>query len=560
MNTWRLDNIYSSDEAFQKDVEQARALLKPSQDLKRSVLQTQQAGRLVRQLEAHVDCLLAQNTADQNAHQKNGCVAELLANYEGALFALGNQLASVEEADFQNLLKELPEIGFYIEEMRVWAKEKASPEQEKLINSLSADGYHSFWSLYQSFTGKMTVGEKKLSIGRAFNALTDPDRETRLEAFQDWQEAWKGSSDFLAQMLNHIAGFRLKVYAARGWDDILLEPLFLNRMKPETMDAMWSAIENAKPAFLKYLKKKAEILGLEKLSWTDVEAPIGQPKEVSWEEACQIIIEQFNKFHPKKGAFAKKALESQWVEAEDRPGKAAGGFCVMLPKNGESRIFMTFKGTANNVATLAHELGHAYHNECVKHLPFFHQLAQMNVAETASTFGELVVIDQTIQSAKSKEEKLQLLDDKLQRSVAFFMNLHARLLFEKAFYTERKKGFVSADKLCELMTSAQREAYCDALSDWDPYFWASKLHFYYTHFPFYNFPYTFGYLMSNGLYAHAKEEGFGEKLDAFLEDTAQMRVEELAQKHLGVDLTKPDFWEESLSVLVQDIEEFIELS
>ncbi|MDN3507169.1 MAG: M3 family oligoendopeptidase [Simkaniaceae bacterium] len=558
MNTWRLDNIYSFDEEFQKEVEHVRELLKPSQDQKQTILNVQEAGKLVRQLEAYVDCLLAQNTVDQIAHQKSGCISELLASYEGALFALGNQLASV--ADFQALLKELPDIAFYIEEMRSWAKEKAPVEQEKLINALSADGYHSFWSLYQSYTGKIKVGEEGLSIGQAFNALTAPDRDTRLKAFQDWEEAWKGSSDFLAQMLNHIAGFRLKVYAARGWDDILHEPLFLNRMEPETMDAMWTAIEKAKPAFLKYLKKKAEILGLEKLSWIDVEAPIGKPKEVSWEEACQTVIEQFNKFHPKMGAFAKNAFESQWVEAEDRPGKAAGGFCVMLPKTGESRIFMTFKGTANNVATLAHELGHAYHNERVKHLPFFHQLAQMNVAETASTFGELVVIDQAIQSAKSLEEKLQLLDDKLQRSVAFFMNLHARLLFEKAFYAERKKGFVSADKLCELMTEAQKNAYCDALSDWDPYFWASKLHFYYTHFPFYNFPYTFGYLMSNGLYAHAKGEGFGEKLDAFLEDTAQMRVEDLAKKHLGVDLTKPEFWEESLAALTQDIEEFITLS
>ena len=181
----------------------------------------------------------------------------------------------------------------------------------------------------------------------------------------------------------------------------------------------------------------------------------------------------------------------------------------------------------------------------------------MNVAETASTFGEMIVIDQSIQEAKNDQEKMVLIDDKLQRSVAYFMNLHARLVFEKAFYAERKKGFVSAEKLCELMVRAQKEAYCDVLADWDPYFWASKLHFYYTHFPFYNFPYTFGYLLSNGLYAHSKEGDFGEKFDAFLEDTAQMKVEDLAQKHLAVDLTKPDFWKDSLSVLTEDIEAFL---
>lgn len=555
MDRWELDSIYT-DATFQRDLSRAKKLLEGSGELKSAILQMQEGAMILKELDSFSSCLVAQNPADQSAQAKSSEVSQLEADYQGTLFSLGNRLAALDDRAFASLLKELKEIAFFINEIRELAQKKGGKQQEEIINALSADGYHSFWSLYQTLTGKIKVGERGLSVGQAHNLLGDGARRIRLNAFKDWTSAWKEQADIISQILNSLAGFRLKVYAARGWEDVLFEPLFLNRMEPATFDAMWSAIERAKPAFIRYLKYKASKLGLEKLSWVDVEAPLAPVQNISFEEGCKIVIEQFEKFHPKMARFAEKALKNQWVEAEDRPGKAAGGFCVSFPKSHQSRIFMTYKGSPTNVATLAHELGHAYHNLCVEHLPYFHQQAQMNVAETASTFAEMVVIDQTIAAAKTAEEKEQLLDDKLQRSIAYFMNLHARLIFERAFYSERRKGFVSAERLCELMVAAQKEAYGDALADWDPYFWASKLHFYYTYFPFYNFPYTFGYLMSNGLYAMAKKGGFGEKLDAFLGDTAQMSAEDLAQKHLGVDLRKPDFWRSSLDVLVQDVESF----
>lgn len=560
MMTWNLNTIYSSEQDLRQDVQELKELLKGSKELKDAVLKLQEAGKILHHLESYIECLLAQDPTDSQAHQKNNEIGELKACYETALFSLGNRLAQLDQPAFSELKKQLKEINFYLEELRSHAKEKASIEKEEIIYSLSSDGYHSFWSLYQAYTGNMKLGKEKLSIGQMQNRLSDPDRRVRMQAFNDWQASWKENAGFLSLVLNHIAGFRWKVYAIRGWKNILFEPLSLNRMKEETLQAMWTAVDEAKPYFLQYLQRKAELLGLEKLSWVDIEAPLYDSSAMSWEEGKQLILQQFEKFHPKKAAFARKAFEKNWIEAEDRPGKAAGGFCVSLPKNGESRIFMTYKGTPFNVATLAHELGHAYHNECVKHLPFFHQQAQMNVAETASTFGEMIVIDQAIRAEKDEHKKLKLLDDKLQRSIAYFMNLHARLLFEKAFYEERREGFVSAEKLSEMMVAAQKQAYQNSLADWEPYFWASKMHFFFTHCPFYNFPYTFGYLLSNGLYARAREESFGERFDAFLEDSAQMNVEKLAQKHLQVDLTKPDFWRDSIEILVDDIDQFLTIS
>jgi len=563
MSTWDLSSIYSTDAAFEQDIAFVkRVLCNPGKDLKSAILELQEAAKILKQLDSYVFCLIAENPSDSSAQAREGEFSSLQAEYDGAHFVLGFRLSELEEETFGKLIQdpELSPIAFILEEMCDFARKKASKQTEEVINALTGDGYHGLWSLYQTITSKIKIGPKQLSMGQADNLLHDSDQAVRQEIFADYNETMKKEADLLAQVLNRIGGFRLKVYEQRGWEDPLYEPLYLNRMKKETFDAMWGAIQEAKPAFERYLKSKAELLGVEKLSWCDVAAPLYPTKEIPYEEGAKLILEQFEAFHPKMAVFSKNAMEKRWIEAEDRPGKAAGGFCVSFPKSQESRIFMTYKGTPNNVTTLAHELGHGYHNSCVEHLPYFLQQAAMNVAEAASTFGEMVVIDQTIAKAADPKEKLQLLDDKLQRSVSYFMNLEARLLFEIRFYAKRKKGFVPAKELCILMEEAQKEAYNGALADWYPYFWASKLHFYCTYVPFYNFPYTFGYLLSNGLYALSKEGDFGPKFDGFLEDTAQMSVEDLAKKHLGVDLTKPDFWQASLQLLTQDVDTFQNLT
>src|SRR5699024_6353621 len=216
----------------------------------------------------------------------------------------------------------------------------------------------------------------------------------------------------------------------------------------------------------------------------------------------------------------------------------------------------------NEVSTLAHELGHAFHSHVMRDLPALNRRYAMNVAETASTFAEMIVSDATVQEAKEKAEKVNLLDDKVSRAATMFMNIHARYLFETRFYEERKKGYVIDERLNELMLDAQKEAYKDSLSTYHPTFWASKLHFYSTGVPFYNFPYTFGYLFSLGIYARSLEEGegFEQKYIDLLRDTASMTTEELAEKHLSVDLTKPDFWQGGIDLIKQDIEEFLELT
>ncbi|MBS8264991.1 oligoendopeptidase [Mesobacillus boroniphilus] len=525
------------------------------------------AARKVRQAGAFVSCLHAQNTGDKKAGQLKAAVTEISASLQTALTIFDQKLSSFSESVWEELVQEglLEELRFVLTERRERAAEKLSEKEESAINSLSVDGYHGWGQMYDVLVGntKINYKEESLSVGQAANKLSDADRSVRKEIFAQWEKAWGEQEDFYAKTLNHLAGFRLNVYKLRGWEDVLKEPLDINRMKKETLDAMWEVISDNKEPFVQFLNRKAKLLGLEKLSWYDLDAPIGNTEsKMSYQEGADFIVDNFEQFGKEMADFAKMAFENKWIEAEDRPGKAPGGFHTFFPESSQSRIFMTYSGTPSNVSTLAHELGHGFHTYAMRDQHLLNRNYAMNVAETASTFAEMIVSDASVKNAKTKEEKLSLLEDKIQRSVALLMNIHSRFLFETKFYEERKQGIVNPERLGELMENAQTEAYGGALEEYHPLFWASKLHFFITGVPFYNFPYTFGYLFSLGIYALAQEEGKGyeEKYIALLKDSASMTVEDLAQKHLNVDLTKKDFWEKAVRMCVEDVEEFMALT
>ncbi|CAH0231513.1 M3 family oligoendopeptidase [Peribacillus sp. Bi134] len=521
------------------------------------------------QASAFIGCLEAQNAQDKKAGQLRIKQMKIVASLKMVLSRLDEKLIQLDDAVFNKILEKEPlnELKFVLNERREKAKEKLSVKEESLITQLAMDGFEGWSQMYDTIVGSMTIPYKgeKLSVGQAANKFSDPDEGARKELFTAWEQAWEEKSDLFARTLNHLAGFRLSVNEKRGWDDILKEPLEIGRMKKETLESMWNVIADHKEPLVRFLKRKAELLDLDKLSWADLDAPLAvtaQSKVMDYQEGADFIIQQFSKFGSQLASFTQKAFEDSWIEAEDRPGKRPGGFCTGFPLNKQSRIFMTYSGTPSNVSTLAHELGHAFHSYAMRDIHPLNRSYAMNVAETASTFAEMVVADAAVKEAASEEEKLVLLEDKIQRSVALLMNIHARYLFETRFYDERKQGYVSAERLNELMVDAQKEAYGDALSDYNPTFWASKLHFYITGVPFYNFPYTFGYLFSLGIYANALKEpaGFEEKYIALLKDTGSMKVEDLAEKHLGVDLETRDFWEEAVNACMEDVEEFMRLT
>ncbi|TYP71794.1 M3 family oligoendopeptidase [Paenibacillus methanolicus] len=526
----------------------------------------------VHQADSFVGCLLAEQMKDTAAVALNDRVRTIAARFNTALTSFDEQLSAASDADWAGFLAQdaIAPVAFRLQERRDDAKEKLAPALEALAGELAVDGYHGWGEFYNTVVSRTqfhTVDKdgqaKTLSVGQMANKLSDGDRAVRDEAFAHWERVWGEQSELCAEALNRLSGFRLKLYEKRGWASVLKEPLAINRMSEATLNAMWSAVNEGKPALARYLDRKAKLLGLEKLDWHDVDAPLGSAsRTVSYDEGAALILDSFRKFSADLADFSEMAFKDGWIEAEDRAGKRPGGFCTSFPLSGQTRIFMTYSGTMNNISTLAHELGHAYHQHVLNDLqPFAHEYA-MNVAETASTFAELILSDATMAMAKDRDEKLGMLDDKLQRSVAFFMNIHARFLFETRFYDKRREGMVTVEELNELMTEAQNVAYSGALGKLHPHFWAAKLHFYATDVPFYNFPYTFGYLFSCGLYAIAQKEGpsFADRYVALLRDTGLMTVEELAQKHLGVRLDEPGFWRGAVALTTADVEAFLTMT
>lgn len=523
-----------------------------------------------------VEALQAENVHDKKTGALFGKVSALSSRYKTAQTILTKKFVSIPDEEWSQLI-ELPEfspIAFVLTETRAEGKELLSEQEEKLINDLAVDGFEGWSNHYDSLVAKISIPFEEedgtithLSAGQAQNKMYgDPDPAVREKLFVEWEKAWQENASLFADTLNHLSGFRLANYKAHGISDYLKKPLAYNRMKKETLDTMWKAISDNKQPFVDYLNRKAQLFGKEQLAWQDIEAPVivgnARPKKYPYDEGAEFVLGNFRKFSNKMADFAQYAFDNKWIEVEDRPGKAPGGYCAGLPETKESRIFMTYSQSANEVATLAHELGHAFHSDVMKDLPPMNQQYAMNVAETASTFAEMIVSDATVKEATSKEEKITLLDNKMQNALAMFMNIHARFLFETRFYAERQKGIVTEERISELMIEAQNEAFQGTLSNNHPTFWASKLHFYISDVSFYNFPYTFGYLFSLGIYNRSLEEGAGfeDKYIELLQDTGRMTTEDLAQKHLNVDLTQPDFWEAGISLVRKDVEAFLKLT
>jgi pepF/M3 family oligoendopeptidase len=446
------------------------------------------------------------------------------------------------------------------------------PEEfESFAIDLAVSGYHAWNRLYDKMAGDLKVdfeeGGKasRISLGQLASKLDSPDRSIRKQAFEKLEAAWETRADYASMILNSIGGFRLTLYRHRKWDSALYEPLVKGRLKRETLDAMWRAVSEGVSGLVPYLRAKAKHLGIERFMWYDQTAPAGRSdRTVSFADAREFIVKNLGGFSEEMAEFSDRVFEERWIEAENRAGKAAGGFCTGFGHIKQSRIFMTYLDTYGDLMTLAHELGHAYHQHVLGDDPYFAREYPMNLAETASIFNELLVTDAALKGAEDEDERLMLLDQKLQRAHVMFCNLRARFIFDRNFYAERKNGVVPRERLDDLMVQAQREAFGETLDSggYHPLFWASKLHFYLTDTPFYNFPYTFGFLFAGGVYDLANREGsaFAPKYRNLLRDTGSMTTEELAKKHLAVDLTKDDFWEMSVSRVLEDVDSFVRLA
>jgi pepF/M3 family oligoendopeptidase len=525
-------------------------------------------------LRAFVGCHAAADAQNKTFQRLEAQIASLEPAYERILTNIEYALCGVSDATFKRFVQadaSLAEISFYLYDRRRNAELRLPKDQELLAADLAVDGLHAWGRLYDRISSELRIrvmerGEVvEKSPGQV--QLDSVERSVRQNNFFAADKAWTDIADTCADALNHIAGTRLTLYRRLGLEDHLEVPLRQNRMRRESLAAMWSAVAMRKSTLLEYMNAKARLLGLNKLAWYDVLAPVAQPAvapALSYQQACHWVLAAFGQFSPDLGSFAEAALRDRWVEAENRAGKRQGGFCTTLPLAQQSRIFMTFTNSQDSMSTLAHELGHAYHSWVLRDRSVLLRDCPMCLAETASMFAENVLGEERLRSPSSRNEELSILDQMLSDAVLSLMNIHARFIFEENLYTRRAEGELEAATLSELMLAAQREAYQDGLAEegWYPNFWISKLHFYISQLSFYNFPYTVGYLLSLGLYALATESSgdFPARFRALLLASGCQDTEEAVSSTLGHDLTDAAFWNRALDVVDKRIARFLELS
>lgn len=449
---------------------------------------------------------------------------------------------------------------FWLRRAHVLAAHQMSEAEENLVSSLRPMGSSAWGKLHGDMTALLTAeveldGQMQTLPMSAVRALAShPDRDVRQRAFEAEMKAWPNVSLPLAGALNSIKGFARELRSRRGWNDDISLALLGNSIDAGTLAAMQGACAEAFPDFRRYMHAKARVLGVEQLAWYDLIAPVGgEGEKWSW-SACEEAIEtNFARYSDKMASFARRSFDENWIDAEPRVGKQGGAYCSEFGA-GDSRIMMNFDGSFTQVSTLAHELGHGYHNLCLKTRTPLQKQIPMTLAETASIFCETLVFEAAVENATA-EEKLFLLDNALSRNLQVVVDIHSRFLFESRVFEKRAERELSESEFCDLMTQAQRETYGEDLNPIHPYMWAVKGHYYGSNF--YNFPYTFGLLFALGLYARYREnpEEFRAKYDDFLSRCGQNDVASLAQE-FGFDTTKPDFWRASLDIIREQIAEF----
>jgi oligoendopeptidase F len=386
--------------------------------------------------------------------------------------------------------------------------------------------------------------------------MQSEDEAVRVAAYRARQAAWQVHEEAVAGVLNALAGWRLETYRRRsgrhgaGPMHFLEEPLIQARTSLATLDAMMAAVAEIRPAAQKALATQARLLGKERLGPWDLFAPCPAAGDKRWSyaEAIDLVAHAYGAVDPEMGAFIRMMDANRWIEARVGPNKRPGAYCTGFPKSRSPRVYMTYTG--HEIRTLAHELGHALHNWVMRDMPLVLTFYPMTLAETASVFGETLVDAALLERATTPEDRLQVGWTTARAVEAFCLNIPARYEFERRLYERRATQTLTPGELKALMSESMRTWYGDALSEPDEMFWASKLHFSMASVSFYNFPYTFGYLFALGVYAQRERfgAGFYKAYVDLLRDTGRMTVEEVAAKHLGVDLTRPDFWRQSLGI------------
>ena len=577
---WNLDPIYKGfdDPAFEADVAKAKELIgqytdfmaglgekDPVDGLHGAIELEEVISQLIGKLASYASLRQSTNTRDPEAASQLGRLMAMysaLAAPEAAFKDWASKLPNLMELVEQDEL--LKEYRFMFSKIAESSRYLLAGRGEEIMARMRLSG-GSAWSDLQGYltsTVPVNYNGNTTNLSAIRNLAYDPDPAVRKAAYEAEIACYDRIKDAVAFALNSIKLETISDCKLRGYESPLARTLKHSDMKQETLDAMLSAMDEYLPKFWQYLKAKGKALGHENgLPWYDLFAPMGSTaQKYTTQEARDMLVSLFSTFDAELADMVATAFDNAWIDFYPRDGKSGGAFCAGVECLGESRILTNYDGMLTDVVTLAHELGHAFHNLCIKdHRPLNLDYS-MPVAETASTFNECVVMAAAIREAKDDGERLALIESQLQDATQIICDIYSRFRFEAMVFENREEKFMNADALCDLMTTAQKQSYGDGL-DHDcmhPYMWVCKGHYYGP--TFYNFPYAFGGLFARGLYAQYKEEGasFVPKYKKLLHTTPVATVEEVA-KVADIDLTDRKFWCGALQTIADQIDLFCQL-
>ena len=528
-----------------------------------------QANTLAAKLICYTQLRSAANTADMEAASMMGNLMMKLSATAAADTVLRQRVAAIEDLDAVIAADEtLWEFRFMLESIKRDSGYLLSDREEALFARLNISGASAWSDMRDYLTSSLKVDYrgKQITFSEVRNLAYDSDPAVRRDAYDAEIACYEKVRDAVAFSLNSIKQQVLTECDIRGYESPLDKALKASRMKRETLDALLGAMVDYMPHFRRYLRAKAKALGHGEgkgLPWWDLFAPMGgMDKKYTVEEAKDYLLDIFAGFDAEMHDMVKASFEERRIDFFPREGKVGGAFDMGIAPIGQSRVLTNFDGAFGDVVTLAHELGHSFHDKMVFSHSSLTQDYTMPVAETASTFNETLVTGTAIARAQDKNEKLALLESRLQDAAQIFCDIYSRYLFEASVFEHRKEEFLDADRLCTLMLDAQKEAYGDGLdeSTLHPYMWVCKGHYYSGGLSFYNFPYAFGGLFARGLYAKYEEMGadFVPMYKKLLNATSVCTVEDAAAI-AGIDLTDKAFWEAGLKAYVEDVDQFCAL-
>ena len=525
-------------------------------------------------IRAYLHSFTSTDTRNQMALKKNSAFEKMFVDVQNLHLHFQVWVGNQSDATLEEIILGNPtnaEHAFALRTLKEQSRFLMQPELEELGNELALSGANAWSKLQSTITSQLTVDfeldgkNQQLPMPALINLRSHPDGSTRKRAYEAEMKAWKTVEAPLAAALNGVKGTVNTLNARRGRKDCLHASIDSARISRKTLDVMIEAMADSLPAFERYFLNKAKRIGKEKLDWWDLFAPeTSTSEEFGWEQAREFILTHFGSFSGDLAGFAKRAFDSGWIDAEQRDGKQGGAFCMGVPVKKESRILCNFDGSLDQVSTIAHELGHAFHNECAYKAgkTEFQQDTPMTLAETASIMCETIINEALLKNTASDAERLAILGGSLINSSQVIVDIYSRFLFEKDLFERRETSELSADEISDLMLNAQKAAYRNGLNNenLNKYAWTWKPHYYYAGLSFYNYPYAFGLLFAKGLYAiyQQRVEAFIPEYENLLASTGEASAEELAMR-FGIDIQTRKFWDDSLAIIKSEIDQYCKL-